>query len=281
MNDDKPGPQGDGPPGSAEAAGGGLPTRIRRERVAEAIRRSRYTSVTDLAAAFDVSEVTIRNDLDVLAEAGQVRRVRGGAVHQVAGTLEVSFEQDADTMSREKAAIGEYAAGMIQSGQTVMLDIGSTVAAVAQAITRRTDLQDVTAITNGLRVALEHEGAAPGVSVLVTGGTLRRMQHSLVNPFGTVLLDQLHAHTTIVSCNGIEARAGVTNTNGAEAEVKRLMLKSGRHRVVVADGSKVGEVSLVHVSPSDEIDVLVTDRSADPGAVAALRERGVDVRIVD
>lgn len=262
-------------------ANGGLPTRIRRERVAEAIRLSKYTSVTDLAAAFEVSEVTIRNDLDVLAEAGQVRRVRGGAVHQVASATEVSFEQDLDTMAREKAAIGERAAALVDSGQTVMLDIGSTVAAVARALARRSELEDVTAITNGLRVALELEAAEGGIQVLVSGGTLRKLQHSLVNPFGTLLLDQLHAHTAIVSCNGIEARAGVTNTNVGEAEVKRLMLKAGRQRVVVADGSKVGEVSLVHVSPIDDVDILITDPSADEAAVAALRERGVQVLVVD
>jgi len=272
---DEPEPQG------SRDGNGGLPTRIRRERVAEAIRRSKYTSVTDLAAAFDVSEVTIRSDLDRLEEAGQVRRVRGGAVHEVTSTLEVGFDQDAETMSAEKAAIGERAASLVASGQTVMLDIGSTVAAVARAIARRTDLADVTVVTNGLRVALELEAAKGSVSVLVTGGPLRSLQHSLVNPFGTVLLDQLHAHTTIVSCNGIEARAGVTNTNVGEAEVKRLMLKAGRQRVVVADGSKVGQVSLVHVSPTEDVDIVITDRSADPAAVAALRERGVDVLIVD
>jgi len=260
---------------------GNLPTALRRERVAEAIRRSKYTSVTDLAETFDVSEVTIRSDLDVLAEAGQIRRVRGGAVHRVAGTLEVSFEQDSDTMALEKAAIGRLAASLVDSGQTIMLDIGSTVAAVARSLAQRADLQDVSAITNGLRVALELEVAEPNIEVLVTGGTLRRLQHSLVNPFGTILLDQLHAHMAIVSCNGIEAQAGVTNTNVGEAEVKRLMLKSGRRRIVVADGSKVGQVSLVHVFPSDEVDVLVTDSSADPAAVAALRDRGIEVHIAD
>jgi len=106
------------------------------------------------------------------------------------------------------------------------------------------------------------------------------MQHSLVNPFGTILLEQLHAHVTIVSCNGIDVRAGVTNTNVGEAEVKRLMLKAGRRRVVVADGSKAGEVSLVHVSPIEDIDILVTDPSADSAAIAALREHGVEVLVV-
>lgn len=258
-----------------------LPTAVRRDRVAEAIRRSRYTSVSDLAAEFGVSEVTIRTDLDVLAETGQVRRVRGGAIHRATGTLEASFEQDSDTLAVEKAAIGRMAAGLVESGQTVMLDIGSTVAAVARALSERTDLQDVTVVTNGIRVAMELEPAVPDLAVLVTGGTLRRLQHSLINPFGTLLLEQMHAHLAIVSCNGIDAQAGVTNTNVGEAEIKRLMLRAGRRRVVVADGSKVGQVSLVHVFPADDVDLLVTDASADDEAIAALRDRGVEVRVVD
>ncbi len=257
-----------------------LPTAVRRGRVAEAIRRSRYTSVSDLAAEFGVSEVTIRTDLDVLAETGQVRRVRGGAIHRATGTLEASFEQASDTQATEKAAIGRVAASLVDSGQTVMMDIGSTVAAVARALTERTDLQDVTVVTNGIRVALELEPAVPGVSVLVTGGMLRRLQHSLINPFGTLVLEQMHAHITIVSCDGIDAQAGVTNTNVGEAEIKRLMLRAGRRRVVVADGSKVGQVSLVHVFPIDDVDVLITDTGADPEAVAELRDRGVEVHVV-
>lgn len=258
-----------------------LPTAVRRERVAEAIRRSRYTSVSDLAAVFGVSEVTIRSDLDALAETGQVTRVRGGAVHRATSTLESSFEEDSDTLAAEKAAIGRVAAGLVESGQTVMMDIGSTVAAAARALGARTELQDVTVVTNGIRVALELEPAVPSLLVLVTGGTLRRLQHSLINPFGTLVLEQMHAHLAIVSCNGIDARAGVTNTNVGEAEIKRLMLRAGRRRVVVADGSKVGQVSLVHVFPADDVDVLITDTAADADAVAELRDLGVEVHMVE
>ncbi len=258
-----------------------LPTSLRRERVAEAIRRSRYTSVTDLATAFGVSEVTIRSDLDTLAEAGQVRRVRGGAVHHAAGALEASFEQDADLRPAEQAAIGKVAAGLVVSGQTVMLGVGSTVAAVARALAARTDLSDVTVITNGMRVALELEPAIPKVKVIVSGGTLRRQQHSLVNPLGTGMLAQLHAHLTIVGCDGVEATAGVTVANAAEAEIGRLMLDAGRRRVVVADSSRLGEVSLVHVIPTDGVDLVITDRGADADVVAVLRERGLEVMLAD
>jgi len=267
------------PIGEPDSVDGGLPTSLRRERVAEAIRRSRYTSVTDLAATFSVSEVTIRSDLDTLALDGRVQRVRGGAIHRAASSLETSFEQDAGARTAEKAAIGVAAAALVESGQTVMLGVGSTVAAVAAELAARTDLVDVTVITNGMRVALELERAIPSLNVIVSGGTLRRQQHSLVNPLGTGMLAELHAHLTIVGCDGVEAAAGVTAANAAEAEIKRLMLDAGRRRVVVADGSRVGNVSLAHVIPTESIDLIITDNAADAEAIAALRERDIEVRL--
>jgi DeoR family transcriptional regulator of aga operon len=258
---------------------GGLPASVRRGRVAEAIRRSSYTSVTALATTFGVSEVTIRSDLDALAEAGQVQRVRGGAVHRAAGTLEATFEEDARSRGAGQSAIGAAAAALVEGGQTVMLGTGSTVAAVARALAARAELSGVTVITNGMRVAMELEPALPNIDVIVSGGTLRRQQHSLVDPLGSTLLSQLHAHISIVGCDGFEATAGMTAANVAEAEIARLMLAAGRRRVVVADDSRLGEVSLVHVAPAHGVDLVVTDPDADAAAVDALREGGIEVHV--
>jgi len=260
--------------------GASLPTSVRRDRVLATIRQRQFVSVADLSAAFGVSEVTIRSDLEALAEAGRIQRVRGGAVHHATVEGEPSFEQSADASAPEKARIGAAAAALVESGQTLILDAGSTTAAVAAALAARADLRDVHVFTNGLRIALELERAVPAsVSVIVTGGTLRPTQHSLVNPMGTVILYQIHAHLTFIGCDGIEADAGVTNTSVADAEVKRLMMRAARRGVVVADGSKVGQVSLVHLCPIDEVDLLITDASADAVPLAALRGRGLEIAL--
>ena len=259
------------------AALGQLPTGVRRARVLELVRRRQFASVSGLSAAFGVSEVTIRNDLDVLAEDGHLQRVRGGAVHSATAGRETPFEQAAVARAEEKAWIGAAAALLVESGQTVFLDVGSTAAAVARALVARTDLEEVTVFTNGLRIALELEPAIPRFAVILTGGTLRRLQHSLVNPLATVILEQVHAHLGFLECAGIDPEAGVTNINVAEAEVKRLMTRAARRRVLVADGSKIGEVGLVHLYGTDEVDVLVTDPSADPDMLDALRDRGIEV----
>ena len=122
-------------------------------------------------------------------------------------------------------------------GDTVLLHVGTTTTAIARALVARADLRDVTVVTNGLTVALVLERAWPRISVVVTGGTLRPLQHSLVNPLGTVLLDGLNASIAFIGCNGVDGAGGVTNVNLPEAEVKRAMLLSARRPVVVADGS--------------------------------------------
>jgi len=251
----------------------------RRERLVETVRRTQFASVADLSAAFGVSEVTIRNDLDVLAEQGRLRRVRGGAVHSTTTAREAPFEEAQGARAAAKEAIAAAAATLVESGQTVILDSGPTAAAVARALVLREGLEDVTVFTNGLRVALELEPAIPRLTIMLTGGTLRRMQHSLVNPFGTTMLEQVHAHVAILECEGVDPSAGFTHVNVPEVEVKRLMMRAARQRVVVADGSRVGQVSLVHLYSLAEIDTLVTDPSAERGMVDGLREHGLDVHV--
>ena len=134
-------------------------------------------------------------------------------------------------------------------------------------------------VTNGLNIALELERAAPRISVVVTGGTLRPLQHSLVNPLGTVLLERLHASVAFVGCNGVDPELGITNVNLPEAEVKRSMLLAARRRVIVADGSKVGEVELAKVCDLEEVTLLITDHSADPDVLTEIAAAGCQVEL--
>jgi DeoR family transcriptional regulator, aga operon transcriptional repressor len=256
-----------------------VPARLRREEMLAVIREREFARVTELAERFSISEVTVRSDLDALAERGHVRRVRGGAVARSLPHPERSFEETAGANIDEKQAIGRAAAALLADGETVVLDVGTTTTAVARALTARMDLRDVTVFTNGLTTALELEAAAPRVTVVVTGGTLRPLQHSLVDPMGGLLLEQIHVRTAVIGCNGVDPDAGVTNINLPEAAVKRRMLAAAQRRVVVADGSKIGEVALAQLCPIDDVDLLITGSSADPDVVAALRDRGLQVEV--
>ena len=264
---------------AADAGASELPLELRRERIARRVREEGFSRVTDLAAWFGVSEVTVRSDLAGLEQEARVRRVRGGAV-PIAGPLaEQSLERTQDARAKEKHAIGRTAAALIAPGETVLLDVGSTALATAQALTARRDLADVTVFTNGLSIALELERAIPRLTVVVTGGTLRPLQHSLVDPLADRVLEGVRADTVVLGCNGISVAQGVTNINLPEAEVKRRMIVASSRRVVLADAAKVGAVSLATLADAEVVDVLVTGPDADPGELDQLRELGVHVEV--
>lgn len=238
-----------------------------------------FVRVTDLSDMFGISEVTVRSDLEALQDAGLLRRVHGGAV-VAPPRPERPFEQSLGAQAEEKRRMGEAAASLVTSGETIILDVGSTTAAVARALVARTDLTDLTCFTNGLKVALELEPAIPRFTVVLTGGTLRPLQHSLVNPLAGVILDDIHADTVFLGCNGIDVEAGVTNVNLPEAEIKRRMIRAARRRIVVATGDKLGVTSLAPLCTIDDITMLITDTSADSGLATGLREAALEVLVV-
>jgi DeoR family transcriptional regulator of aga operon len=255
----------------------GVPAELRQDRIAEEVAASGFARVTDLADRFGVSVVTVRSDLGSLEALGRVRRVRGGAVPAGALRNEPPLELAAREHETQKASIARYAAAMVQPGQVVILDVGSTTTAIALELVARRDLHDVTVVTNGLNVALTLEPAADRISVLVTGGMVRPLQHSLVNPFGGLMLEQISAHIAFIGCNGVDAERGVTNLNFAEAEVKRAMIQAAREVVIVADGSKIGIVEAARVCSIAETDVIVTDATAPSAAIAQLEQAGTTV----
>lgn len=257
----------------------GLPTELRRELIAREVDDRGFMRVKELSAEYGVSEVTIRGDLDILDRRGLLRRVRGGAM---GGDLakEPTHEEALGINSEGKLAIGRVAASLVRPNETVFLDVGSTCVAVAQQLVARTDLADVLVATNGLRTALALEPGIPRLSVVVSGGTLRPLQHSLVHPLTTSAFGHVRAHTAFIGCNGVTPE-GVFNLNLPEAEIKRLMVASARSVVVVADGSKLGETSLALICEIGTVDRLITTRTADKSCVRKLRDMAVKVDIAD
>lgn len=264
-----------------------VPDAARRRELALALVAERgFVRVADLASAFGVTPVTARADLDALERGGAIRRVHGGAV-PVNGVgpadhrpeREPTFEQALETSVRPKQAIGEAAAALVRSGQSVILDVGTTTLQIARALRRRTDLEDVTIFTNGLSIALELEPEIPRFTVVVTGGTLRPKQHSLVHPLAGSMFDEIHVDVAFVGGNGVDAAHGVTNANLPEAQVKALMLRAAARAVIVADASKLGEVHLGRIAPVDAFSLLITDAAAPEVLVEEFEALGLPVLI--
>lgn len=252
------------------------PTVIRRARLLQEIVDRGFLRVADASVELGVSAVTVRSDLGALELAGGIVRVHGGAMPRgVVPDRESSFEKSLAQEATAKAAIGRRAAALVSSGDSVLLDVGTTALAVAHALVARRDLGDVVIVTNGLSIALALEPALPRFEVIVTGGTLRPLQHSLVNPYASSLLDSLHVDIAFIGCNGVDPVHGVTNVNLPEAEVKARMLRSSTRHVVIADASKVGRRALGLIGAVSEFDTLVTAGEIPADVVAALAERGL------
>ncbi|GAA4050945.1 DeoR/GlpR family DNA-binding transcription regulator [Agromyces indicus] len=259
--------------------------RRRRTLAADLVVERGFVRVIELSESFGVTPVTARADLDALEREGRVRRVHGGAVPAGAGPdaprpdREPTFEEALEASVVPKQLIGQRAAALVRSGQSIILDVGTTTLQVARALRARTDLDDLTIFTNGLSIALELEPEIPRFSVVVTGGTLRPRQHSLVHPLAASVLDEVHVDLAFLGCNGVDARHGVTNANLPEASVKALMLRRAQRAVVVADASKLGEVHLGRVAPVDAFDTLVTDAAAPAVLLGELRDAGLEVLV--
>jgi DeoR family transcriptional regulator of aga operon len=251
-----------------------LEATFRHQEILEVLRRDGQAHVARLANRFGVSTVTIRTDLEYLEHQGLLRRTRGGAVPAEAKRFELPLEETRQMHAREKEQIGHHAAGLVRDGETIIVDVGSTTTELAKALSP--SLRNVVVITSGLNIALLLE-SHPGITVIVTGGTLRPLQHSLVNPYGSLLLQEINADKAFIGCNGVHPDKGFTNTNLQEAEIKRAMIEAARETIVLADHSKIMQVAAARIGPLEAAHLLITDRKAKKEDLELLRQTGLEV----
>ena len=254
-----------------------LPAEVRQQRTHEYLTERGFVRVRELSDRFGVSTVTARNDLDALEQRRLVQRVHGGAMPVNRSRGEQSFEVVATQRTDEKTRIAQAAAELVSTGESILVDVGTTAAAFAAQLVGRRDLGELNVITNGISIALALEAAHPRFSIVVTGGTLRPKQHSLVDPLAGSFLKTLSVDTVFLGCNGIHPSAGITNVNLPEANVKRAMIEASQRCVVMADSSKIGVRTLASVCTIDDVDVVVTDSDVRDADVDWLKDRGVDV----
>lgn len=240
----------------------------RHERIREALRRSRVVSTEDLAELLEVSSETVRRDLVALEHQGHLRRVHGGA-SLIDGGEEASFGERATADRDAKTTIGQLAAEMITSGQTLIIDIGTTALEVARAIPA--DYRGTVA-TPSLHAAAELAGR-PGVTVLVPGGRLRRGDLALSNAHTVAFFAELRADLAFLGSGGITAE-GLTDFHLDEVATRREMLRHSGRCFVLADGSKIGRTAPYRVCALADIAGVVTDRTPERSFREAVRDGG-------
>lgn len=229
--------------------------------------------VGHLAAALGVSEATVRRDLEAMQAQGLLQRTHGGAVLPRSTAFEVSFDESQTRALAEKRAIGRRAASLIDEGETIIIESGSTTLELARGLGA---IGTLTVLTNSLAIAKE-AAANEGIEVMVLGGALRRQSASLVGPWVAEILRNVRVDKAFLGVNGLSAPFGLSAPNPFTAESRRAMLEAARTRIALADHSKLGVETLYRVAPLDALDMLVTDASATDEQLAPLREAGVEV----
>ncbi len=248
----------------------------RRRRIAEYVRAHGSATVGELASRFGVSTVTLRTDLAALARGGALARSHGGALAPAQDPVpETPLRERLALHHDEKLRIAAAAAATLRDGETLILDSGSTTAAMAELVPGL-GLRSLTVVTNALNIAMALS-EAPGVRVLMLGGMLRPLSHSLVGPDAGKMLSRLDADRLFLGADGIDPEAGVTTTDPMEAQLNACMIEAARETVVLADGSKFGRRGLSAIAPVERVARIVTDDGAPAAMVAAFRARGIEV----
>lgn len=228
----------------------------RQGRILEQVRRSGSVRVADLVEQLGVSDMTIRRDISALASQGMVERVHGGA------TAVAPHEEPRDLLGpvahrgRQKAAMALMAAALVEPGSSVALSGGTSMTELAAALA---SVADLTVFTNALPVAeVLHASRRDDLTVILTGGE-RTAAGTLVGPWTTAGLRNVHVDWVFLGGQGLDEQAGVTVSSLVEAETNRGLMAAGRRVAFVIDSEAWQTVSLSTVVPLDEIDVLVTD----------------------
>lgn len=252
----------------------------RRALILDEVRKRGGIRVNELTRKLNVSDMTVRRDLDALARQGVIEKVHGGAVPVVeASTHEPGFEAKSSLELTAKEDIARAAAAMAVPGSAIALSGGTTTYALAQHLL---DVPDLTVVTNSVRVAdVFHAaqpagtagGQRPGAATVVLTGGVRTPSDSLVGPVADQAIRSLHFDVLFLGVHGISVEAGLSTPNLAEAETNRRFVRSARRVVVVADHTKWGTVGLSSFATLEQVDMLVTDAGLSAGARAEISER--------
>ncbi len=248
----------------------------RRGRITQLIDEHGSATISVLSETMNVSAMTIRRDIAYLASQGRVIKTHGGAVSIRESTAsEPGYEIKARVNVEEKRCIGMAAASMIDNGETIVLDSGSTTFQIASNLKNKRNL---TVVTNDLMIATSL-GKMSSLSVLLIGGSIRPGVFSTVGPYAEEMLSQLSVDKVFLGADAVNATKGVMNSNPEEVPIKRLMMSAGHRAILAVDHSKFKRIGLSFVCGVGDLDMILTDKGIDDETFAALRDSGVEVTV--
>lgn len=248
----------------------------RRRAIVELVQAQGRVTVAELSQRFGVSEVTIRADLQTLAEQKLLVRTHGGAVALGSDAGDLALALCRQQRVKEKSRIGQAGAERIANGDAIFLDSSSTSLAIAYHLKQH---RYVTVVTNSLEIAHELFDA-PTVDVVMVGGVLQRETASLVGAHGLDDIRNFNLQKGFFGAHGIDRVAGLTDVSADEAAVKRPLAAMCRQVIAVLDATKWGRVGLASFAGLDQVSVIITDAEAPAAMVAQMRAEGIEAVIV-
>lgn len=244
----------------------------RRQQIVELANRRGIISVQELCQELGVSDMTIRRDFRMLSRAGVIRRTRGGAMSMARQAYDFTYDERQRLQIEAKNTIGEAAAGMVSSGDTLFLGSGTTVLAMTAHLRGR---ERLTVITNSLEVVRELLGEL-AMTVVATGGTARRETISLVGPIAEAITAQFRVRKAFLGTTGISPE-GFSNSSLEEATIQRKVLAAATETFLLADHTKFGKVSLTVTGRLSDVTGVVTDSETTAEDRSWLEEAGLRV----
>lgn len=227
----------------------------RKTKILELLARNKKLLVPELCEYFKVSPATIRNDLRELGESGLLKRTHGGALLNEKARYEPDSYQKQISYASQKRDIARMAYSLIDDGDTIALDTGTTTMELARLLA---DRKGITVVTNDLQIASMLE-SNDGISVILTGGTLKRKFHCLIGPMAVSALRGLNVDKAFMGTNGITLAQGCTTPDLEQAEIKKSMVAIASEVVVLADNSKFGRKSFAGFLALDDIGTVISD----------------------
>jgi len=245
----------------------------RHQVIINRVKEKGIVSVSDLSDLFQVSQNTIRRDLQKLEKNEVIKRTHGGAILKEFYNLDLPFATREDKYRKEKQAIGYKASQIINSGDNIILDAGTTTAQIAKNIKNKRDL---TIITNAVNIALELANCREIITIL-TGGIIREITNCLVGFQAEEFLKKTHVDKTFLAAGGVTIEEGLTNPNPFEVGVKKVMIEAAKEVILVVAHNKFENVALTPIAPIEAVHKIITDKEVSPEYLGVFQQKGIEV----
>ena len=245
----------------------------RRSQILAKLQQERRVLVSDLSQFYNVTEETIRRDLEKLEKEGVAKKTYGGAILNENFNIDLPYTVRKKSNVSNKQQIAEIIAQMIEDGDHIIMDASSTALYVAKRIKNK---KNITLITNSVEIILELSDMT-GWKILSTGGSLKEGSLSFVGYQAEDMIKKFHVDKAIISCKGVDIENGFTDSNEMDAQVKKAILNSAKYKILAADSSKFNKISFTKIGDFSDIDTIVTDNPLEENWEKVLSSKGVDI----